>query len=307
MQTYDVIICGSGPAGLSAAVYASSEGLTTLIIEKYKLGGQAATSSAIKNYMGFDNISGPKLISRSVRQAKEFGTQFHMGEIVNIDKDNHIVYLCDGTAFQYKAFIIAAGVQYRQLDIPELNKYAGDKVFYGNGVIQQAKACLNQTVYVVGGANSAGQAAMHLSKYASKVVLLIRGTDIRKSMSEYLVKEIESTDSIEIWTQSQIVDADSHTTLAHLHIQRGDSIMCVACHSVYIFIGAKPSTSLFSQFVNVCPEGYIITDNRYMTSCDGIFAIGDIRYGSMKRIAAAVGDGANVMPHIHSYIAERNA
>ena len=302
---YDVAIIGGGPAGLASAVYAGSEGLSTVVIEANKLGGQAGTSSAIKNYMGFEKISGPQLTARSVRQAKRFGVAFMMDRVMSFDRvgTERNLYLASGKEVQYRALVIAAGVQYRMLDIPTLNRYTGESVFYGSGVIEQAKQCAGKDVYIVGGANSAGQAAMHLSKYARSVTILIRSNDIRKGMSEYLVQEIENTSNIAVWTNSSIVNAEGHDSLDHIHVMRDGVECCVVCHSVYVFIGAKPNTEWLQPHIACSNDGYIHVNAQMMTNCDGIFAVGDIRAGSVKRVAGAVGDAAYVMPHIHAYLA----
>lgn len=279
--------------------------MKTLVIESNKLGGQIVHSSAIKNYLGFPKISGPKLIARSVRQAKMFGAEFIQGKIVSFDKTNYKVYLDDGREYTYRAFVIAAGVSYRMLNIPALNKYTGDKVFYGSGVIDQAQSCKGKDVFIVGGANSAGQAAIHLAQTARTVTILIRGSDIRKAMSEYLAQEVENTSNIAVWTNSEIVDADGHDSLDHIHICKDGITLCIKCHSVYVFIGAKPATEWLQPYIACSTDGYIHVDTCGMTNCTGIFAIGDIVAGSVKRVAAAVGQGSTVVSFIHQYLAEK--
>lgn len=302
MQTYDVLICGGGPAGLSAAVYASSEGLSTLVVEANRFGGQAATSSAIKNYMGFEKISGPELAAQSVRQAAKFGTHFKKDTLVQFD--DGIATFASGDQVGYKALILATGVSYRQLNISTLNRYTGETVFYGSGVIEQAHACTGKTVFVVGGANSAGQAAMYLSQFAAKVILLVRGDNIRKGMSEYLVKEIETNSKIDVWLNSEIVDADDHNNaLSHIHVKKDGLELCVECHSVYVFIGAKPSTDWIKDRIECSNDGYVCVNQQYMTNVPGVFAIGDIVAGSIKRVAAAVGAGAIAISYVHQYLA----
>lgn len=307
-QIYDVAIVGGGPAGLAAAVYASSEGLKTLVIERQRWGGQARTSSLIENYTGFPAISGPELTARAVRQAAKFGTKFIAGNVTGFDivsngDDHRHLLLEDGRTIAFRSLIIAAGMSYKKLPIPNLNKFEGSGVFYGSGVIEQANECYARDVFVIGGANSAGQAAMHLSQFANNVTILIRGDDIRKSMSEYLVKKIEDTPNIRIWTRSEITDASGYDKLYEVHIDRDGDPIIVPCHSVYIFIGAIPATNWVNHLVDCDDYGFIKVDTSYQTSVAGIFAVGDARSGSVKRIATAVGSGSEVVSHIHKYLA----
>lgn len=305
--TYDVAIVGGGPAGLASAVYASSEGLSTLIIEKNRWGGQARTSSNIENYTGFPEISGPELTARSVRQAAKFGTKFINGNVVGFDitkngDEHRYLRLEDGRTIAFRSMVIAAGMNYKKLPIPELNKFEGTGVFYGSGVIEQANECYAKDVFVVGGANSAGQAAMHLSQFARSVIILIRGDNIRKSMSEYLVRKIEQTPNISIWYHSEIISASGDDSLQAVIINNAGAIYVGKCHSVYIFIGAVPSTEWVSCLVECDDRGFIKVDGSYQTNVPGIFAVGDARSGSVKRIATAVGSGSEVVSHIHRYL-----
>lgn len=307
--TYDVAIVGGGPAGLAAAVYASSEGLSSVVIEKHRWGGQARTSSKIENYTGFPEISGPELTARSVRQAAKFGTKFLNAEVVSFDiirngSEHRHLHLADGRYIAFRSMVIAAGMRYKKLDIPELNRFEGTGVFYGSGVIEQADQCYAQDVFVVGGANSAGQAAMHLSQFARNVTILIRGDNIRKSMSEYLVRKIENTPNIRIWYHSQIVDAAGYDSLHQVYVKTGDTINIYPCHSVYVFIGAVPSTDWVSDLVDCDDYGFIKVDGMYQTNVPGIFAVGDARSGSVKRVATAVGSGSEVVSYIHRYLAQ---
>lgn len=301
---YDVAIIGGGPAGLAAAVYASSEGLTSVVIEKNRWGGQARTSSKIENYTGFPEISGPELTTRSVRQAAKFGTKFLNAEVIGFDTgdDHRHLYLADGRSIAFRSMVIAAGMRYKKLPIDNLNKFEGSGVFYGSGVIEQANQCYARDVFVVGGANSAGQAAMHLSQFAHSVNILIRGYDVRKSMSEYLVRKIENTHNIHIWYGSEIVDAKGDSFLESVSVKMGDHIDYFACHSVYVFIGAVPSTDWVSHLVECDEYGFIKVDGAYQTNVPGIFAVGDVRSGSVKRIATAVGSGSEVVSYIHRYL-----
>lgn len=307
-MTYDVAIVGGGPAGLAAAVYASSEGLSSVVIEKNQWGGQVRTSSKIENYTGFAEISGPELTVRAMRQAAKFGTKFVKATVAGFDiahnGDQHrVLYLADGRAAQFRSMVIAAGMSYKKLNIPNLNKFEGTGVFYGSGVIEQANECLAKDVFIVGGANSAGQAAMHLSQFARNVTILIRGTDIRKGMSEYLVKKIEATANIHIWYQSEIIDATGDTFLRSVTINKAGLIIIAECHSVYVFIGAIPATDWVSSLVECDPYGFIKVGGNYETSVAGIFAVGDARAGSVKRVATAIGSGSEVISYIHQYLA----
>lgn len=294
MSYYDVIICGGGVAGLSCAIYASSEGLKTLVIERDVLGGQIKNSASVKNYMGFCNIRGSTLIRRAISQANTFGTDFIYDEVINF-KDNTIT-LASGNKIAYKVFIIAAGICYKKLNIPSVDKYIDD-VFYGNGVIERARQCKGKHVCVIGGANSSGQATMHLSRYAQSVTIITRGA-IHDKMSNYLIKELQSQQNIHIKEYTQVQSAIGAKHLQSLVLDNEQ----IKCDKAFIFIGTEPSTSLFNKFVECCPQGYIYTDSQYMTSVAGVFAIGDIRYGSVKRVAGAVGDAAYVMPCVHHYL-----
>lgn len=308
-MTYDVAIVGGGPAGLASAVCASSEGLSTLVIERNRWGGQARTSNKIENYTGFPEISGPELTARAVRQAAKFGTKFISGNVIGFDiacngSDHRHLHLEDGRTIAFKSMVIAAGMSYKKLDIPELNAHEGSVVFYGSGVIEQADHCLGKSVFVVGGANSAGQAAMHLSQFAHNVIILIRGDDIRKSMSEYLVRKIENTPNIEVWTRSQVVDAHIAKNWREIIVDKAGMLVIAECHSVYVFIGAVPPTDWVSCLVDCDEYGFIKVDGSYQTSVKGIFAVGDARSGSIKRVATAVGSGSEVVHHIHRYLSE---
>ncbi len=305
--SYDVAIVGGGPAGLAAAVYASSEGLSTLVIEKNRWGGQARTSSKIENYTGFPEISGPELTARSVRQAAKFGTKFLSGTVTGFDivcngDEHRHLHLEDGRTIGFRSLVIAAGMSYKRLPIDNLNRFIGNGVYYGSGVIEQANECYAKDVFVVGGANSAGQAAMHLSQFARQVNILIRGDNIRKSMSEYLVRKIEQTANIRIWYHSEIVNATGNVKLDTVTVVNNGAVLIAECHSVYVFIGAIPATEWVSSIVACDAYGFIIVDGGYQTNIAGVFAVGDARSGSVKRIATAVGSGSEVISYVHRYL-----
>lgn len=301
MQTYDVLIIGSGPAGFSAAIYAASEGLKTAVIYK-DYGGQIYGSSRVENYFSHPAISGKEMIDRAFEQAKQFGVEFINGTVKEI---NPILRACryfDGKdkAIAYKALVIATGMTYRTLDIHGSDNLHG--IFYGSSVIDHAGTCKDQHVIIVGGANSAGQAAMYLADYAAKVTLIIRGDDIRKSMSHYLVERVCNCQNIEVITNAQINEVSGNDAVTVLNIVQNGNPVCVPCSKVFVFIGSTPATGFLPQSINKDDQGYIVTDNTFMTSQDGIFAVGDVRAGSIKRVACAVGEGAQVVSYIHKYI-----
>jgi len=305
---YDVAIVGGGPAGLAASIYASSEGLKAAVINAGPLGGQIRTSSMVENFAGFPKITGPKLIARMVRQSRKFGTTFIDGrvtqfEIVQNGHEHRMLDLDNGTSVHFRSMVIATGMAYKKLAIPSLNQFVDAGVYYGNGVIESADECLAKDVFVVGGANSAGQAALHLAQYARSVTILIRGTDIRKSMSEYLVRKIEKTANIKVWCESEIIGAEGDTILRKVHIRTKNGIVESECHSVYIFIGAIPATGWLNHLVACDAYGFINVTNHYETNVAGIYAVGDVRSESIKRVATAVGSGSEVIAYIHKYLA----
>lgn len=302
MHTFDVLIIGSGPAGLSAAIYAASEGLTTCVIEREsRFGGQAATSSKIENFYSQPAISGKAMTQRAIRQAKRFGVQFMRGDINHIDTQKKIATCIGGMQITYRACVLATGVSYKTLELPGINDLINNGVFYGSNVIDQAPLCKDQHVIIVGGANSAGQAAMYLADYAAKVTMLIRSS-IDKGMSKYLIDRICSHERIDVWEHAQVIRANGENGLETVHIVKEDNEMCVACKKVFIFIGASPKTNWLPDSIALDDQGYIQTDSSFMTTEDGIFAVGDNRSGSMKRIAAAVGEGAQCVSSIHRYL-----
>lgn len=304
---YDVAVVGGGPSGLASAIYAASEGLKTLVIEKQQLGGQIRNSSAVENYMGFPKITGHELTMRAVHQAARFGAIFKKGSVGSFDLEathaHRHLYLDNGEQIGFKSLIIAAGMTYKRLNIPNLDRYEGNGVFYGSNVVENADACWSQDVFVVGGANSAGQAAMHLSQFARSVIILIRGNDIRAGMSEYLVKKIENTPNIQVWTRSQVIDAIGTSTLHEITIKRDHMKVYAPCHSMYVFIGAIPATQWVNHLVKCDDHGFICVDSRYQTNIEGVFAIGDARNSPVKRVAGAVGSGSEVISSVHAYLA----
>lgn len=313
---YEVAIIGAGPAGLSAATYAASEGLTTVLIEQSSMGGQAGSSSLIRNYLGFPRgISGPELASRAYLQAWLFGTDLLYGSPVQSltrDGDWLVVTLEDGQAVRSRSVIVATGVQYRELGIPSLDALIGAGVFYG-AAMAEAPALAGDTVFVVGGGNSAGQAALHLAKYAANVVMVVRGESFADSMSEYLIREIDRIRNISVEFSTELVRGEGTGRLESLTTRNrttGEE-KTVPAVAVFVFIGAEPHTGWLPPEIVRDRWGFVITGDEtgvshaalaLETSMPGVFAVGDVRHGSMKRVASAVGEGSVCVPQIHMYL-----
>ncbi len=323
---YDVVIVGAGPAGLAAAVYAASEGLHTLVVEQQAVGGQAGTSSLIRNYPGFSRgVSGAHLAYRSFQQAWTFGAEFvFMRRAVGLRQDgaDRIVELSDGGTVRGRSVIVANGVDYRRLGVPELEDLVGRGVYYG-AAVSEAPAMAGSPVYVVGGGNSAGQAAVHLAKYAAHVTLLVRSDGLAASMSEYLIETLHATRNISIRNRVQVVEGTAVDgcleSLRIEHLDEGTTTEEPA-HGLFVLIGSMPHTDWLDDAVQLDPGGFVLTghdvddvlSNGRMrlpleTSVPGVFAIGDCRHGSVKRVATAVGDGAAVLSTLHTYLAEQPA
>lgn len=322
---YDLIIVGGGPAGLAAAVYGASEGLKTLVIEREAPGGQAGTSSRIENYLGFPSgLSGADLTRRGVAQAQRLGAEFLTSEVTSVCTDGNyrIVDLADGSQLSCSALLVATGVQYRRLDVPGVERLTGAGVYYG-GALSEAVGLQGDDVYIAGGANSAGQAAIHFARYARQVTMVVRGKDLASGMSQYLADQIERTPNIRVWLQANVVEAIGDDHLEALRIRSDDSgtEATVPAQALFIFIGAKPYTEWIGNLVAVDPQGYVATgsDIERMravptpwpvrrqpfwleTSVPGIFVAGDVRHRSIKRIASATGEGAMAIHFIHQYL-----
>jgi len=322
---YDLIIVGGGPAGLAAAVYGASEGLKTLVIEREAPGGQAGTSSRIENYLGFPSgLSGADLTRRGVAQAQRLGAEFLTSEVTSVcvDGNYRIVDLADGNKLSCSALLVATGVQYRRLDMPGVERLTGAGVYYG-GALSEAVGLQGDDVYIAGGANSAGQAAIHFARYAREVTMVVRGKDLASGMSQYLVDQIEGTPNIRVWLRANVVEAIGDDHLEALRIRSEDSgvVETVPAQALFIFIGAKPYTEWIANLVAVDPQGYVAsgTDIERMrtvpaawpvrrqpfwleTSVPGIFVAGDVRHRSIKRIASATGEGAMAIHFIHQYL-----
>lgn len=304
-QTYDVVIVGAGPAGLAAAVYAASEGLRTALLEREAFGGQAGTSSRIRNYLGFPSgISGVELAQRASEQAWMFGTHFIYGNpatSLTRDRGLHIVGLQDRSQVRARAVVIASGMSYRRLGVPDLESLVGAGVFYGAGTIE-AQAVAGKPVFVVGGGNSAGQAALHLSKHARQVTILVRSQSLAMSMSEYLIREIESAPNVNVRYRSEVTAGGGSGHLEHLLLRDRDSgeEEPVPAAGLFVLIGAEPFTGWLPDMVDRDRWGFILTGpdtgRRWPlkrapflleTTSPGVFAVGDVRNGSVKRVASA--------------------
>jgi thioredoxin reductase (NADPH) len=320
-QVYDVVIVGAGPAGLAAAVYAASEGLHTALMEQDAFGGQAGTSSRIRNYLGFpDGVSGTELAQRAYQQAWVFGTHLVYGNPATSlaqDQDLLVVGLEDGSEARARAVVIATGVSYRRLEVPELEALAGAGVFYGAGTIE-AQAVAGKPVFVVGGGNSAGQAALHLSKYAQQVTILVRSQSLAASMSDYLIRQIEATPNVDVRYRCEVAGGAGSGHLDQLLLRDRDSgeTELVPAAGLFILIGAQPFTGWLPEAIKRDQWGFILTGSDtgqdwplqrppflLETTTPGVFAVGDVRHGSMKRVAAAVGDGSTAIRLIHDYMA----
>ncbi|GAA4001154.1 FAD-dependent oxidoreductase [Sphingomonas humi] len=310
-EALDLIIVGAGPAGVAAAVYAGSEGLRALVVEDNAIGGQAGTSSRIENYMGFPTgISGADLTFRGQIQAMKFGTCFAMPRrvegLVRRD-DGFCVTLDDGEQLCTRAVLVATGVQYRRLPIARIGEFEGAGIYYA-ATEMEARFCHETEAVVVGGGNSAGQAAMYLSRVARKVHLLVRGKGLAETMSAYLRERLEADPRIEIHTGSQLcaLDGDGHLERVTVSGPQGD--WDVGCRALFIMIGAAPNTDWLSGLVELDRAGFVRTgaevgaDSSYATSCSGIFAVGDVRSGSVKRVASSVGEGSVVVSAIWSHV-----
>jgi thioredoxin reductase (NADPH) len=325
---YDLVIVGGGPAGLAAAVYGASEGLSTVLVEMEAPGGQAGMSSRIENYLGFPSgLSGGDLARRAVAQARRFGVEIlspAQVTSVRVEGPSKFVKLADGPEVGCKVLLIATGVAYRKLDVPGMDRLYGAGVYYGSAMTE-AMGCKGQEVYIVGGANSAGQAAMFFSKYAARVTMLVRGPSLSASMSQYLIDQIEKTPNIKVETNCRVteVHGDQHLEAVSIHCASDGQTHKVPANLLAVFIGAEPNTDWLAGVVDRDERGFILTGadlvrdakrpagwlparNPYWTetSVPGIFAAGDVRHGSVKRVASGVGEGSIAVQFIHQYLSE---
>ncbi|HEX8251805.1 MAG TPA: FAD-dependent oxidoreductase [Thermoanaerobaculia bacterium] len=324
---YDVVIIGGGPAGLAASVYAASEGLKTLMVEREAPGGQAGLSARIENYLGFPaGISGSDLARRAVTQAKRFGVEIlapQEARSLRVTNPYRVVTLGDGTEISSHAMLIATGVQWRALEVDGIERFHGAGVYYG-GTMTEALSCEGEDIYIVGGANSAGQAAMNFARYARTVTMLVRGPSLSATMSQYLIDDIKRTANIRVEVNTSIVGCDGGDRLESLTLRcsTAGEISTVPASSVYIFIGASPGTDWLNGVVERDERGFIVTGPDLMhggkrpkgwmldrdpmlleTSVPGVFAAGDVRGRSIKRVASGVGEGSVAVQFIHEYLA----
>jgi thioredoxin reductase (NADPH) len=324
-QFYDLIIVGGGPAGLAAAVYGASEGLKTVMVERQAPGGQAGTSSRIENYLGFPSgLSGADLARRAVTQARRFGVETLAAEAVELRcQDSYrFVRLADGSELSSHVILIASGVAWRKLGVPGAERLAGAGVYYG-AAMTEAISCRDEDVFVVGGANSAGQAAMHLSKYARQVTMLVRAPDLAATMSRYLIDQIAATPNIRVRSRANVVEAHGETHLEAITIADAETRETLPTKSLFIFIGAQPHTDWLSGKLERDEHGFILSgpdllrDGRkphgwaierdpflLETSVPGVFVAGDVRRGSVKRVASSVGEGAIAVQFMHQYLSK---
>lgn len=323
---YDLVIVGAGPAGLAAAVYGSSEGLRTAVVERAAPGGQAGQSASIENYLGFPKgLSGSDLSHRAVTQARRLGAEMVLArDVVALEPRGTVYALCleDGSEIEARAVIVATGVSYRMLDAPGLGELSGRGVFYGASA-SEARRTEGADVYIVGAANSAGQAALNLARYAAHVTLVVRGDNLEKSMSQYLVARILAAENIDVRLETEVVagrGSDHLEALTLRHRLTGETEE-VDASWLYVFIGAAPRTEWLPDAVERDANGFILTGPEVLalgpdhvrwplrrppglleTSLPGVFAAGDVRFGSMKRVASAVGEGASAVHLVHRHL-----
>jgi thioredoxin reductase (NADPH) len=323
-EFYDLVVVGAGPAGLAAAVYGASEGLRTLVIEPMAPGGQAGSTSRIENYLGFPaGVTGAELGRRAQTQATRFGAEFlsRRATGLRIEGQYKFVQLGDGREVSTQAVLLATGVQYRKLDVPGADRLAGRGIYYGAALVE-AHSCQGEEVFIVGGANSAGQAAIHFARFACKVRMLVRGEGLSATMSKYLIDEIERTPNIELEPLTEVVETLGGERLERLRLRRPEGECEVEATSLFIFIGAEPTTEWLPETIRRDEFGYVLAgsdlrvDGRlpaswtearepYLleTSLAGVFVAGDARFGSVKRVAAAVGEGSIAVQFVHRYLA----
>jgi thioredoxin reductase (NADPH) len=327
-QFYDLVIVGGGPSGLAAAVYGASEGLKTVLIEREAPGGQAGTSSRIENYLGFPaGLSGGDLARRAVDQARRFEVEILTPQevsAVRVEDPYRIVTLADGTEISCYALIITTGVAYRKLEASGVDRLTGRGVYYG-AAQSEALSCMGEDVYIVGGANSAGQAAMFFVNKARRVFILYRGGDLGKSMSDYLVRQIEANDNIQVLLDTSVVSVEGEEHLERITMKNAvtGETQTMPAHSLFVFIGAAPMTDWLDGVVERDERGFILSGADLMhdgkrpkgwrperdpflleTSVPGIFVAGDVRHGSVKRCASAVGEGSIAIQFVHQYMRE---
>jgi thioredoxin reductase (NADPH) len=321
---YDLVVVGAGPAGLAAAVYGASEGLNTLVIEPVAPGGQAGSSSRIENYLGFPSgVTGAELGRRAHTQALRFGAEFvtQRATGMRVDGQYRFIQLADGREVSSHAVLLAPGVQYRKLEIPGGDRLTGRGVYYGAALVE-ALACKGEEVYIVGGANSAGQAALHFARFAAKVTMLIRGEGLSATMSKYLIDEIARTSNIVVEARTQVLEAIGDERLAALKLRQPSGEGQVPASSLFVLIGAEPVTAWLPPCILRDEKGFLLAGLDLLkdgklpevwlekrepllleSSVPGVFVAGDVRHGSVKRVASAVGEGSIAVQLIHQYLA----
>jgi thioredoxin reductase (NADPH) len=327
-EFYDLVILGGGPAGLAAAVYGASEGLRTVVVERDAPGGQAGLSSRIENYLGFPSgLSGADLTRRAVAQAKRFGADIlapQRAVALQADGSYRVTSLQDGGRLSSHAVLIATGVQWRKLNVPGADRLTGAGLYYGAGAFEAA-SCKNEDVFVIGGANSAGQAAMNFAGHARRVIMLVRGESLSTSMSKYLIDECARKPNIEVQYGVQLVEAHGADRLEAISVRcdRTGEVDKTPAFSVFVFIGAEPGTDWLEGVVARDGRGFILTGPDLFlngqrpkgwlldrdptlleTSLPGVFAVGDVRHGSVKRVASGVGEGSIAIQFVHQYLAK---
>jgi thioredoxin reductase (NADPH) len=324
---YDLAIVGGGPAGLAAAVYGASEGLRTVMIEREAPGGQAGMSSRIENYLGFPSgLSGGDLARRAVVQARRFGVEILSAEAtaLRLEGPYRVLKLADGGELSCHALLVATGVQWRKLEAPGVERLTGAGIYYG-AAMTEAMSTRDEEVFVVGGANSAGQAAMYFSKYARRVIMLVRGSSLAVSMSQYLINQLQETSNVQIEFNSSVVEAhgENHLEAISVHCTSSNDTNKVPANSLFVMIGAAPNTQWLAGMVDRDEQGFILSGSDLMrsgkrpkgwqmdrdpglleTNVPGIFVVGDVRHGSVKRVASGVGEGSVAISFVHQYLSK---
>ncbi|MCM6776787.1 FAD-dependent oxidoreductase [Nocardia sp. CDC159] len=310
-RPYDLVVAGAGPAGLAAAVYAASEGLSTLVLDTVAIGGQAGTTSRIENYLGFPSgISGATLAERAELQAVKFGARLSRpAEVVGLDHrpGHNVLKLADGAAVTGRTVLIATGARYRRLAVPRLDRFETTDIYYAATLVE-AQLCRDRSVVVVGGGNSAGQAAQFLTRFARVVRLVVRADDLAESMSRYLIDQLERNPGLEILPHTEVAELIGECNLTAITVRdnrSGDS-RTLDAEALFVFVGAEPATEWLGDAVALDDHGFVLTGanarSPLETSLPGVFAAGDVRSGSIKRVAAAVGDGAMAVRLVHDYL-----
>jgi len=324
---YDLAIVGGGPAGLAAAVYGASEGLRTVMIEREAPGGQAGMSSRIENYLGFPSgLSGADLARRAVVQARRFGVEILSAEAtaLRLDGPYRFLKLADGAELSCHALLVATGVQWRKLDAPGVERLTGAGIYYG-AAMTEAMSAKDEDVFVIGGANSAGQAAMYFSRYARRVVMLVRGSSLAASMSQYLINQLKETPNVQIEFNSSLLEAHGEDHLESISVlcSATNEVNTVPANSLFIMIGAAPNTNWLGEVIERDERGFIYSGRDLLrdgkrpkgwpldrdpglleTNIPGIFVVGDVRHGSVKRVASGVGEGSVAISFVHQYLSK---